>query len=66
MLVMARLTDNSKTQQPSLKRSLSLWRLKRTGIQPDNVICVPRWVPATGFIASLVFVAMQVVVDVLN
>jgi amino acid transporter len=40
--------------------NLALWAIKgRTGIQP--AFSVPRWVPLTGFIASLGFVATQLV-----
>ena len=43
--------------------NLSLWRLKRTAVQPADIFCVPRWIPATGFIASCAFVIMQVTLD---
>jgi amino acid transporter len=43
--------------------NLSLWRLKRTAMQPAGIFCVPRWVPATGFIASCAFVIVQVTLD---
>jgi amino acid transporter len=44
--------------------NLSLWRLKRAGTCPDGVICIPCWVPVTGFVASLAFVAMQAAIEV--
>jgi amino acid transporter len=44
--------------------NLSLWRLKRGASHPSGVICVPYWVPVTGFVASLAFVAMQAIIDV--
>lgn len=43
--------------------NLSLWRLKRGGSHPSGVICVPYWVPVTGFAASLAFMATQVIID---
>ncbi len=43
--------------------NLSLWRLKHIVVQPAGVYCVPRWVPATGFIASGAFVIVQVILD---
>jgi amino acid transporter len=43
--------------------NLSLWRLKRTTTQPAGIYCVPRWVPATGFIASSTFVIAQLTLD---
>ncbi|MEN8206359.1 MAG: amino acid permease [Pseudomonadota bacterium] len=43
--------------------NLSLWRLKHTVTQPAGILCVPRWVPATGFIASCAFVIAQVILD---
>jgi len=43
--------------------NLSLWRLKRLVAQPAGIMCVPRWVPATGFIASCAFVIVQVILD---
>ena len=43
--------------------NLSLWRLKRTTTQPADIYCVPRWVPATGFIASCTFVIAQLTLD---
>jgi len=43
--------------------NLSLWRLKRHGPHPAGVICVPRWVPVTGFFASTLFVAIQLYLD---
>lgn len=44
--------------------NLSLWRLKRTAAGPAGVFCVPAWVPAAGFAASLVCVTVQAVIDV--
>lgn len=43
--------------------NLSLWRLKRGGDQPAGILQVPVWVPAAGFIASFLFVVIQVVLD---
>ena len=43
--------------------NLSLWRLKQRGEQPADIICVPAWVPASGFLASLVFVLFQATLD---
>jgi len=43
--------------------NLSLWRLKRSVEQPAGILCVPRWVPATGFIASCAFVIVQLMLD---
>jgi amino acid transporter len=43
--------------------NLSLWRLKRRGPHPAGVICVPHWVPVTGFFASTVFVGIQLGLD---
>lgn len=43
--------------------NLSLWRLKRRAPHPAGVICVPRWVPVSGFFASTVFVGIQLVLD---
>ena len=43
--------------------NLSLWRLKHTAAQPAGILCVPRWIPATGFIASCIFVILQVLLD---
>ena len=43
--------------------NLSLWRLKRSAEQPAGILCVPRWIPATGFIASSVFVILQMLLD---
>jgi APA family basic amino acid/polyamine antiporter len=44
--------------------NLSLWRLKRqAALEENDVFCVPRWVPATGFCASVVFVVLQAVLD---
>ena len=43
--------------------NLSLWRLKRRVPHPAGVICVPRWVPVSGFFASTVFVGVQLVLD---
>ena len=44
--------------------NLSLWRLKRGGDQPADILRVPAWVPATGFLASFLFVVIQVILDV--
>lgn len=44
--------------------NLSLWQLKRhAAIEEYNTFCVPRWVPATGFCASMVFVVLQVALE---
>jgi amino acid transporter len=43
--------------------NLSLWRLKHLVEQPAGIFCVPRWVPATGFIASCAFVIVQLMLD---
>ena len=43
--------------------NLSLWRLKRRGPHPAGVICVPYWVPVTGFFASTIFVGIQLGLD---
>ncbi len=43
--------------------NLSLWRLKRGGDQPAGILQVPVWVPAAGFVASFLFVVIQVVLD---
>lgn len=43
--------------------NLSLWRLKRGCDQPAGILQVPVWVPAAGFIASFLFVVIQVVLD---
>ena len=43
--------------------NLSLWRLKRSDVQPPGFLCVPRWVPAAGFIASSAFVMVQAAFD---
>ena len=45
--------------------NLSLWRLKRNRPHPAGVICVPRWVPLTGFIASALFAGMQLFLDLM-
>jgi amino acid transporter len=43
--------------------NLSLWRLKRSGDQPPDILRVPVWVPAAGFFASFLFVVIQVFLD---
>ena len=43
--------------------NLSLWRLKRSRQHPAGIFHVPIWVPAIGFIASFVFVVLQMVFD---
>ena len=43
--------------------NLSLWRLKHGGDHPAGILQVPVWVPAAGFIASFLFVVIQVVLD---
>ena len=45
--------------------NLSLWRLKRHGPHPAGVICVPYWVPVTGFFASTIFVGIQLFLDLM-
>ena len=39
------------------------WRLKRAGPQPAGIIHVPRWVPASGLVASISFLLMQSLFD---
>jgi len=46
--------------------NLSLWRLKRSSIHPEGVIRIPLWVPVAGFYASLTFVIIQAVIDILG
>ena len=43
--------------------NLALWRLKRRTAQPDGVIDVPGWIPAAGFVASLGFLLLQLMID---
>lgn len=44
--------------------NLSLWRLKRhTATEKYDAFCVPRWVPASGFFASMAFVVAQAVLE---
>ena len=43
--------------------NLALWRLKRVGPQPAGIIHVPRWVPASGLVASISFLLMQSLFD---
>jgi amino acid transporter len=43
--------------------NLALWRLKRAGPQPVGIICVPRWVPASGIVASAGFLLLQSLFD---
>jgi amino acid transporter len=43
--------------------NMALWRLKRAGTQPPGIIHVPRWVPASGFVASAAFLLMQSLFD---
>jgi amino acid transporter len=44
--------------------NLSLWRMKRdAAIAEYAAFCVPRWVPATGFCASMVCVVVQAVLE---
>ena len=43
--------------------NLSLWRLKHRDEQPAGIVCVPRWIPAAGFIASSGFVLLQALFD---
>ncbi len=43
--------------------NLSLWRLKHGGDQPAGILRVPGWVPASGFLASFLFVVIQVIID---
>jgi len=44
--------------------NLSLWRLKRAGLQPGGILCVPRWVPATGCAVSSAFIVIQAMLDI--
>jgi hypothetical protein len=43
--------------------NLSLWRLKRSGPAPAGIIRVPAWVPAAGFVTSVLFGAVQALLD---
>ncbi|MCW9079099.1 MAG: APC family permease, partial [Gammaproteobacteria bacterium] len=43
--------------------NLSLWRLKRRGDQPADIINVPAWVPITGFFASSAFFLIQAAIE---
>jgi amino acid transporter len=44
--------------------NLSLWRLKRHSASSGrDTFCVPRWVPATGTLASIAFVVLQAVLE---
>ncbi|MGD2137589.1 MAG: APC family permease [Gammaproteobacteria bacterium] len=43
--------------------NLALWRLKRATAHPPGVLRIPAWVPACGFLVSLLFVAFQAVLD---
>jgi amino acid transporter len=43
--------------------NLSLWRIKRTTVQPPGLINVYLWIPVSGFFASAAFVAIQAVID---
>jgi len=43
--------------------NLSLWRLKRRGDQPADIIKVPAWVPITGFFASSAFFLIQAAIE---
>jgi len=44
--------------------NLSLWRLKgRTAAGRHDTFRVPRWVPATGFFASVIFVVLQAMLE---
>ena len=40
--------------------NLSLWRVKGKMPQPENVPNFPRWLPMSGFLASLLFVLLQI------
>ena len=44
--------------------NLALWRLKRAASQPPGIMCVPRWVPASGGMVSLAFVIIQAALDI--
>ena len=44
--------------------NLSLWRLKRRHVtETYDAFRVPGWVPATGFLASIVFVVLQAILE---
>ena len=43
--------------------NLSLWRLKKNQPQPAGIFCVPVWVPVSGFFASTLFAAIQLLQD---
>jgi APA family basic amino acid/polyamine antiporter len=44
--------------------NLSLWRLKRRRVSGGgDTFHVPRWVPVTGFFASIVFVVLQALLE---
>lgn len=40
--------------------NLSLWRIKKLGLEPVNVFVVPSWVPIAGFISSSLFLGYQI------
>ena len=46
--------------------NLALWRLKYRRHQPDGIIDVPMWVPAVGFAASGMVIAIQAWIDILG
>ena len=41
--------------------NLSLVRVKRRDPRPEGVVVVPSWLPVAGFIASAIFVALELV-----
>ncbi len=43
--------------------NLSLWRIQGRTVRPAGVVRVPRWVPATGFATSTLFVVVQAISD---
>jgi APA family basic amino acid/polyamine antiporter len=43
--------------------NLSLWRVKRFDRRPAGIRVYPRWVPAMGFVISLVFVIYTIIVE---
>ena len=46
--------------------NLSLWRLKRDRPHPAGIIRVPIWVPVSGFFASTLFAAIQLIQDLIT
>ena len=46
--------------------NLSLWRLKKRQPHPAGIIRVPTWVPVSGFFASTLFAAIQLIQDLIT